>query len=80
MTLRFALWAVIRSKLNIGAGSIPRATLRMVFTYKGAFMWKMQGGMGDVIFAPLYLMLKQRGEKADAARGRAGSLQIEFFH
>lgn len=67
-------------KPNIGTGSILRATLRMVFTYKGAFMWKMQGGMGDVIFAPLYLMLKQRGEKADAARGRAGSLRIEFFH
>lgn len=67
-------------KPNIGAGAMLRATLRMVFTYKGAFMWKMQGGMGDVIFAPLYLMLQQRGQQADAASGRTGSLQFEFFH
>lgn len=67
-------------KPNIGAGAMLRATLRMVFTYKGAFMWKMQGGMGDVIFAPLYLMLQQRGQQADAASGRTGSLKFEFFH
>ena len=26
-------------------------------------MWKMQAGMGDTIFAPLYLVLKKRGVK-----------------
>ncbi len=31
------------------------------FTYRGAFFWKMQAGMGDTIFTPLYQALKQKG-------------------
>ena len=50
------------------AGTALRGTLRMLFTYRGAVMWKMQGGMGDVVFAPLYEVLKKRGVK------------FEFFH
>jgi uncharacterized protein with NAD-binding domain and iron-sulfur cluster len=45
-----------------------QALLRLAFTYEGAVMWKMQGGMGDVIFAPLYEALKARG------------VRFEFFH
>src|SRR5262249_35136612 len=43
-------------------------SLRAFFTYRGSFFWKMQGGMGDVGFAPLYQGLK----------GRGGS--FDFFH
>lgn len=50
------------------AGTLLRAVLRMLFTYRGSVMWKLQGSMGDVIFAPLYRVLKQRGVK------------FEFFH
>lgn len=46
---------------QVGAGTAINGILRMVFTYKGAVMWKMQAGMGDTIFAPLYLVLKARG-------------------
>jgi uncharacterized protein with NAD-binding domain and iron-sulfur cluster len=48
---------------QVGAGTALNGILRMVWTYKGAVMWKMQAGTGDTIFAPLYLVLKQRGVK-----------------
>jgi uncharacterized protein with NAD-binding domain and iron-sulfur cluster len=40
----------------------------MVFEYRGSIFWKMQGGMGDVVFAPLYYVLEARG------------VSFEFFH
>ncbi|NVB80786.1 MAG: NAD(P)-binding protein [Kofleriaceae bacterium] len=48
---------------QVGAGTALNGILRMCWTYKGAVMWKMQAGMGDTIFAPLYLVLKNRGVK-----------------
>lgn len=53
---------------NIAAGTALHALLLLIFDYKGAIMWKMQAGMGDVIFAPMYEVLKRRGVK------------FEFFH
>jgi uncharacterized protein with NAD-binding domain and iron-sulfur cluster len=46
---------------RMAAGLGLRACLRMFFTYRGALMWKMQAGMGDVVFAPFYQVLKRRG-------------------
>jgi uncharacterized protein with NAD-binding domain and iron-sulfur cluster len=46
---------------RIAAGDALRGTLRSFFTYRGAFFWKMQSGMGDVVFAPLYEVLRRRG-------------------
>ncbi len=46
---------------DLGAGTAVRGLMRLCFAYKGAIAWKMQAGMGDTIFAPLYLVLKQRG-------------------
>jgi uncharacterized protein with NAD-binding domain and iron-sulfur cluster len=46
---------------RIAAGDALRGTLRSFFTYRGAFFWKMQSGMGDVVFAPLYEVLRKRG-------------------
>ncbi|MCA9677579.1 MAG: NAD(P)-binding protein [Myxococcales bacterium] len=48
---------------QVGAGTALHGILRMVWTYKGAVFWKMQAGMGDTIFAPLYQVLKKRGVK-----------------
>ena len=48
---------------QVGAGTAINGILRLCWTYKGAVMWKMQAGMGDTIFAPLYLVLKNRGVK-----------------
>ena len=53
---------------QVGAGTAINGILRMCWTYKGAVMWKMQAGMGDTIFGPLYLVLEKRGVK------------FEFFH
>ena len=53
---------------RMAAGLGLRACLRMFFTYRGAMMWKMQAGMGDVVFAPFYEVLKRRG------------VAFKFFH
>jgi hypothetical protein len=53
---------------NIAAGACLRGLLRLVFGYKGAPFWKMQAGMGETVFAPLYQVLKDRG------------VQFRFFH
>jgi uncharacterized protein with NAD-binding domain and iron-sulfur cluster len=46
---------------NIEAGTMLRGILRMGLAYHGAIMWKMQAGMGDTVFTPLYQVLKDRG-------------------
>jgi uncharacterized protein with NAD-binding domain and iron-sulfur cluster len=53
---------------QLGAAAALRWVSEMNLGYKGAIMWKMQAGMGDTIFAPLYKVLKERGVK------------FEFFH
>ena len=35
----------------------------MTLTYKGSIFYKMQAGMGDVVFAPMYEVLRRRGVK-----------------
>ncbi|HEX5145109.1 MAG TPA: FAD-dependent oxidoreductase [Mycobacterium sp.] len=40
----------------------------VLFEYKGAIFWKMTAGMGDVIIAPIYQVLRRRG------------VRFEFFH
>ncbi len=52
----------------IAAGQGLRGGFRMLFTYRGSLFWKMQAGMGDVVFAPFYEVLKQRG------------VRFAFFH
>jgi uncharacterized protein with NAD-binding domain and iron-sulfur cluster len=52
----------------LAAGQAIRGSLRMFFTYRGAFLWKMTAGMGDVVFAPFYEVLKRRG------------VRFKFFH
>jgi uncharacterized protein with NAD-binding domain and iron-sulfur cluster len=53
---------------NIEAGTMLRGMLRLLIDYRGGFMWKMQAGMGDTVFTPLYEVLHSRGVK------------FEFFH
>jgi uncharacterized protein with NAD-binding domain and iron-sulfur cluster len=45
------------------AGTAVRAGFRAFLTYKGAVMWEMQSGMGEVAFVPLYQVLQKRGVK-----------------
>ena len=50
------------------AGVSLNVLLNAVTGYRDAPLWKMNGGMGDVVFAPLYQVLRQRGAR------------INFFH
>ncbi|GEK09446.1 NAD(P)-binding protein [Pseudoalteromonas peptidolytica] len=50
-------------KPNVEAGVASLAMLRIMLCYRGGVMWKMQAGMGDIIFAPIYELLKARGVK-----------------
>jgi uncharacterized protein with NAD-binding domain and iron-sulfur cluster len=59
---------VFSRQAGICAGSALRGSLRMMLTYKGSIFYKMQAGMGDVIFAPMYEVLRRRGVK------------FKFFH
>ena len=56
------------SRPRLAAGVALRGAMRMFFTYRGALFWRMNAGMGDVVFAPLYQVLKRRG------------VRFEFFH
>jgi hypothetical protein len=53
---------------NIAAGVGMRGLLRMVFAYHGSVFMHMAGGMGEIIAAPYYEVLKARG------------VRFHFFH
>jgi uncharacterized protein with NAD-binding domain and iron-sulfur cluster len=53
---------------SFGAGQAIFLTGLALFGYKGAIFWKMTAGMGDVVIAPMYQALRQRG------------VDFEFFH
>jgi uncharacterized protein with NAD-binding domain and iron-sulfur cluster len=48
---------------SFAAGVGLYGLLRLFFTYKGAVAYKMQAGMGDVVFTPLFEVLRARGVK-----------------
>ncbi len=66
--LAFAYQYADPKRPSQAAGLSVRGSLRMFFTYRGAFFWRMQAGMGDVVFAPFYEVLKRRG------------VTFKFFH
>jgi uncharacterized protein with NAD-binding domain and iron-sulfur cluster len=57
-----------RAQPCVAAGKALQAMLRMCVGYRGSIMWKMQAGMGDAVFAPMYEALRARG------------VRFEFFH
>ncbi len=56
------------SRPRFSAGLGLELATKMLLEYSGALFWKMQAGMGDVIFAPLYEVLRGRG------------VEFRFFH
>ena len=66
--LVFAERGATRARKGVSAGVAVFMTSKMFFEYKGAIFWKMTAGMGDVVFAPLYEVLRGRG------------VEFEFFH
>lgn len=53
---------------RLAAGVALRGAMRMFFTYRGSLFYRMTAGMGDIVFAPLYEVLRARG------------VRFEFFH
>jgi uncharacterized protein with NAD-binding domain and iron-sulfur cluster len=66
--LTFAYEAGDRSRPRFSAGLGLQLAARMLFDSKGSVFWRMQAGMGEVVFAPLYEALRRRG------------VQFGFFH
>lgn len=73
---------------DIEAGTMLRGMLKVGLGYRGAIMYKMQAGMGDVVFAPLQLLLERRGVRfhyfhkltelrPDAAGTRVGEIDLQ---
>lgn len=50
---------------NLEAGTALRWMMRMSFAYRGSVFYRMQAGMGDAVFAPLYEVLLRRGVRFD---------------
>ena len=46
---------------NVAASVALRCMLRILFDYAGPIILEMQAGMGDTVFAPIYLVLRKRG-------------------
>jgi uncharacterized protein with NAD-binding domain and iron-sulfur cluster len=59
---------VFARTLGFATGAVLYDLARMCLSYKGSVFWKMQAGMGDTIFTPLYEVLRKRG------------VRFEFFH
>ncbi len=53
---------------NLAAGASLRIIVRMFCSYKGAIFQKMMAGMGDIVFGPMYEVMKRRG------------VRFHFFH
>ncbi|HET9989783.1 MAG TPA: NAD(P)-binding protein, partial [Kofleriaceae bacterium] len=60
--------AVFASYSQLGAGAILQAALKAAFLFRGGAIWKMQAGMGEAIFVPLFRALEKLGVK------------FKFFH
>ncbi|MET0898695.1 MAG: FAD-dependent oxidoreductase [Mycobacterium sp.] len=66
--LVFGYDAVDSERPHVAAGVMVFLVGQALFTYRGSFFWKMTAGMGDIVIAPLYQVLKRRG------------VRFEFFH
>src|SRR5262249_32974134 len=55
-------------KPNLAAGVALEILRRIIFTYSGSVSYDLQAGMGEVVFAPIYKALRNKG------------VNFEFFH
>ncbi|WP_234683759.1 NAD(P)-binding protein [Bradyrhizobium monzae] len=62
------VFGYLRGNQNVGAGTGTRVLLKLMFGYKGSFFYVMKATMGELIFAPLFRLLRARG------------VTFEFFH
>jgi len=48
---------------NLAAGTAVQSLLRIFAGYRGSYTYRMNAGMGETVFTPLYLALSRRGVK-----------------
>ncbi|HUE58131.1 MAG TPA: FAD-dependent oxidoreductase, partial [Acidimicrobiales bacterium] len=81
--LTFAYEDADTDRPRFSAGLGLQLATRMLFAYSGGVFWKMRAGMGEVIFAALYQVLRRRGvdfrffHRVDALHVSAGGRSIE---
>jgi hypothetical protein len=59
--LTFAYEGGDRARPRFAAGLGLQLAGRMLFDFKGSIFWRMQAGMGETVFAPIYQALVRRG-------------------
>jgi hypothetical protein len=64
---------------SIAASTGLRNILRILFDFSESIVYKMQAGMGDTVFAPLYQCLKNRGVRFEFF-SRAVNLGVDPLH
>lgn len=67
----FAFFRGAISTPNVEAGTAMNIFLRLALTCKEHIMWRMQAGMGDTVFAPVYQYLKREFPE---------NVHFHFFH
>lgn len=67
----FAFFRGAVSTPNVEAGTALNIFFRLAFTCKENAMFRMQGGMGDIVFAPIYQYFKKEFPE---------NVHFEFFH
>jgi uncharacterized protein with NAD-binding domain and iron-sulfur cluster len=66
--VRYPYFVILSYDTTIPAGTILKGMLSSLLYYRGAYAWKLNAGMGEIVFAPLYRLLQDRGVK------------FKFFH
>jgi len=59
---------------DLAAGTAIRISLWISFGYKSNYIYKMQAGMGEVVFSPLYKLLSEK------INGQPPRVKFNFFH
>jgi uncharacterized protein with NAD-binding domain and iron-sulfur cluster len=67
----FAFFRGAVSTPNVEAGTALNIFMRLAFTCKEAIMWRMQAGMGDVVFTPMYQYFR---------KAFPDNVHFKFFH
>jgi uncharacterized protein with NAD-binding domain and iron-sulfur cluster len=57
------IFGFIRGQADVGAGTGTRILLKLLFAYRGSFFYLLRATMGELIFAPLYQVLRHRKVK-----------------
>ncbi len=57
------VFGFLHGKRDVAAGTGTRLLLKFVFAYKGSFFYVLRATMGELLFAPIYQVLCDRGVK-----------------